>query len=245
MNSENYESQLGGEETAATGATAGPTGWDATHIPMSPEDPPYGTDPVSTDATALSSTLNQSAGGGGGGGVMGVPSVSRQPMGSTGLNRDVGPSIGAVNQTSVNPASIGAGTAGLDEYGDFDNAASDKCVRGLDLAGGSNGETSDRAEGNTVEDDDPIEEPTADGVDGVGGEGEGDGGDDEVYAQVPSVPGHGPSKEALRGPSAPPAREEYEFERNMSQIKPAHTKPSASSPYRSTFLLWLGQTMQS
>lgn len=239
MNSENHESQLGGEETAATGATAGPTGWYATRIPMRPEDPPLGTDPVSTDATALSSTLNKSGGGGGGGGgaAMGVPRVPRQPMGSTGLNRDVGPSIGAVNQRSgVNLASIGGGTAGLDEFGDFENenAPSDKCVRGLNIGGGSSGETSDRVEDTPVEKDSPVEEPTADGVDGVGGEGEGEGeggdGDDEVYAQVPSVPGNGPSKEALRGPSAPPAREEYEFERNMSQIKPAHTKPSASSP---------------
>ena len=110
-NPEDYESQA--DVQTATRATAGPTGWDAAHIPTGPEEPAFGTDPVSADATALSSTLNQSS-------ATGVPRSPRQQLGPERLSGNVGPNM------------VGDGRGATDETG-----PSDRTAQGLDLGGGT------------------------------------------------------------------------------------------------------------
>lgn len=211
-NPEDYESQA--DVQTATRATAGPTGWDAAHIPTGPEEPAFGTDPVSADATALSSTLNQSS-------ATGVPRSPRQQLGPERLSGNVGPNM------------VGDGRGATDETG-----PSDRTAQGLDLGGGTGtgggggeddvakttSKTPEKAE------DNPVEEPTADGAHGDDG---------EQYTQVPPPEGNNVhSKEALRGPSAPPAREEYEFEKAMDGKKPANAKSGASFSFPSFALAW-------
>lgn len=264
VNSENEESQLG----AATAATTSPSGFDLSRIPMGPEEEeaPLGMDPVSTDASAMSSTLNRSN-------VTGIPSDPLMARNTTAdpesLGRTIGPRVRAINQTSLNPAMIGAGLGGgsaidmskadLDEADDY-GLSSNKVVKGLDLgAGGAGGGAGDRGEKS-------LSTPTetmADGVDGEkvnagdtgysGGEkssasptdamsdgfdgdkassaddsGENtiaspmdimaDGnkaGGNEAQGENDVQPKSNVSKEALRGPSAPPARDQFEFEKNM------------------------------
>lgn len=161
VNYENEESQLG----AATAATTSPSGFDLSRMPMGPEEEeaPVGMDPVSTDASALSSTLNQSD-------VSGIPDrplMARDTMDPGRLHRTLGPRAGAINQTSMNPAMIGAGLGGgsamdmskadMEETDDFGVSASNKSVKGFDLGGGSSG-TGDRPT--------PTTEMMANGADG-------------------------------------------------------------------------------
>lgn len=260
MNSENEESQLG----AAMAATTSPSGFDLSRVPMSPEEEeaPLGMDPVSTDASAMSSTLNRSN-------VTGIPSDPLMARNTTtdpeSLGGTIGLRVGAINQTSLSPAMIGAGLGGgsaidmskadLDEADDY-GLSSNKVVKGLDLGGGSAGDKGEKS----------LSTPTETRADGVDGEkvNAGDAGysggekssasptdamsdrvngdkassaDDsgekamasptdtmadgnraagnEAQGENDVQPKVNVSKEALRGPSAPPARDQYEFEKKM------------------------------
>lgn len=269
-NTENEESQLG----AATAATTSPSGFDLSRIPMGPEEEevPPGMDPVSTDASALSSTLNRSNVAGITGGPLMARNTTTDPEG---LGRTIGPRVGAMNHTSLNPAMIGAGLGGgsaidmskadLDEADD-NGLSSNKAVRGLDLGGGASGDRekglstpmetmADGIDGEKVNAGDAgysggeksSASPTdaiSDGVDGDKASSADDSGEKTMASPMDTIadgnnaggneaqgendvqPKSNVSKEALRGPSAPPARDQYEFEKNMDVRRSISHLPS-------------------